>query len=307
MRRALIPPTLIGRAFTSQDAKALGVTVRMLQGPRFRRLFPNVYVIAGTTLTFHLWLQAALLVIPKDAAVSHVTALRLYGFVCRSQMPLHFSTNRMVSTRIREITVHRRKGTLHPRGIDRLPVLGPDRTFVDCATQLTVVQLVQAAEHLIHQGFTTLESLWEFAERSHLDGVQRARRILRHVREGVESPMETLVRLMIVFARLPEPVCNKDIFDDFGNHIARGDLVYFSHRVLVEYDGWQHERDSKQRQTDRSRREALEAEGWRVIVITSEDLKNARMIPWRVFNALKDRGYAGAAPRTSVMWVKWFA
>ena len=279
----------------------------MLQGPQFRRLFPNAYVVAGTILTLQIWLQAALLVIAKDAAASHTTALRLYGFVCGPQMPLHFSSNRKVATRIHDIEVHRRKGTIHPRVLDGFLVLGPDRTFVDCATQLTLVQLVQAAEHLIHRGFTTLEALWTFAEQSHLDGVRRARRVLHHVCEGVESPMETFVRLMIVFARLPEPVCNQNIFDEFGNHLARGDMVYFAHRVLVEYDGWQHERDGRQRQRDRVRREALEADGWRVIVITSEDLKDARMIPWRVFNALKDHGYDGPAPRMSARWLQRFA
>jgi very-short-patch-repair endonuclease len=84
-------------------------------------------------------------------------------------------------------------------------------------------------------------------------------------------------------------------------------MPYFRFKVLVEYDGWWHERDGRQRQRDRVRREALEAAGWRVIVITSEDLKDARLIPWRVFNALKDRGFAGPSPRMNAMWIQWFA
>lgn len=279
----------------------------MLQGSRFRRLFPNVYVVTGTELTLFVWLQAALLVLPFDAVVSHLTALRLYGFVCRAEKPLHFSTNAGVATRIPRVSMHRRQGRLSPRILDGLPVLGPDRTIVDCATILSFVELIQAAEHLIHKKFTTLESLAAYAEQRHLDGVCRTRRILAYVREGAESPMETLVRLMIVFARLPEPRCNRKIFDDFGHFIGRGDLTYSRYKVLVEYDGWQHERNGRQRQKDRSRREAFEAAGWRVIIITSEDLKNTRLIPWRVFNALKERGYTGPSPHMNTSWTTWFA
>ena len=279
----------------------------MLQGPSFRRLLPNVYVVAGTELTFTLWLCASLLALPSDSVVSHVSALRLYGFACRTEMPLHFSTNSGITTRIDRIELHRRQGRLRAGMLERMPILGPERTLVDCGTILGLVELVQAADHLIHMKVTTIESLWAYATASHLDGVRRVRRALTYVREGSESPMDTLVRLMMVFARLPEPECNRKIFDDVGNFLGRGDVIYFRFKVLVEYDGWHHERDGKQRQKDRSRREALESAGWRVIVITSEDLKNKPMIPWRVFNALADRGYQGNPPRMSIMWLKWFA
>lgn len=292
--------------FTSNQAMAAGVTKRTLQGPQATRLFRDVYVVSGTRLTLGIWLRAALLALPADAAVSHLTAMRLYGFSCRDEWPLQFSTNSGVATRIDTLRVHRRQGLLKPRLIGDIPVLGPNRTLVDCCLQLNFVEFIQAAEHAINKKLTTIETLTAFVNEVHLDGVVRARRLLVHVREGAESPMETLIRLMIVFARLPEPKCNKWIRDDFGNVLGRGDLIYFGFKVLVEYDGWWHERNAKQRQRDRVRREAFEAAGWRVIVITSEDLRNARMIPIRVFNALKDRGYAGGQPVTNSMWRVWF-
>lgn len=64
------------------------------------------------------------------------------------------------------------------------------------------MELVQSAEMLLHLKRTSLENLWEYALTRHLDGVVRARRVLHWVREKVESPMETLLRLMIVFARV---------------------------------------------------------------------------------------------------------
>ena len=62
--------------------------------------------------------------------------------------------------------------------------------------------------------------------------------------------------------------------------------MYRRHKVLVEYDGWYHERDAWQRQRDILRREALEAEGWRVIVVTSADMRHPKQIAARVARAL---------------------
>ena len=87
----------------------------------------------------------------------------------------------------------------------------------------------------------------------------------------------------------------------------RGDLVYETNKVLVEYDGWHHERDARQRQRDRKRREQLEAAGWRVIVVTSQDLNSPSLIPLRVHAALRDHGYRGPRPFTNAMWHRWAA
>jgi very-short-patch-repair endonuclease len=61
--------------------------------------------------------------------------------------------------------------------------------------------------------------------------------------------------------------------------------------VLVEYDGWQHERDAWQRQKDHLRREALEAAGWLVIVVTTADMRAPKSVAARVARALMSRGY----------------
>ncbi|WP_369797251.1 DUF559 domain-containing protein [Aeromicrobium sp. Root236] len=61
--------------------------------------------------------------------------------------------------------------------------------------------------------------------------------------------------------------------------------------MLVEYDGWQHERDAWQRQRDHLRREALEAAGWLVIVVTSADMRAPKSVAARVARALTSRGY----------------
>ncbi len=302
-----IPPELHGTAFTSAQAQAVGVSRQMLRGTRFRRLFPDAYTTAATALTLDLQVRAALLTLPSDAAVSHTTALHLRGVDVGRHWPLHFSTNTSAQNRVKEIVLHRRRGRLHPWELDGVPVLGVDRTFVDSATILGVRDLVIAGDWLIHRGQTTLGQLTTYVADRHLDGVRRARRAVRLVREGVESPRETVVRLLLRFARLPEPSVNLVILDGFGGFLARGDLVYEFYKVLVEYDGWHHERDPHQRQRDRERREQLEAAGWRVIVVTSHDLRHPNRIPLRVHAALVARGYRGPRPWMSSEWQRWAA
>ena len=65
-----------------------------------------------------------------------------------------------------------------------------------------------AVDWLIHRHLVTLDGLQRFVDTVHAHGVKQARRAMIFVRERVESPRETVVRLMIVLARLPEPEPN---------------------------------------------------------------------------------------------------
>lgn len=96
---------------------------------------------------------------------------------------------------------------------------------------------------------------------------------------------------------LPEPEIDAELYSDDGAWLARGDLVYRQWKMVIEYDGWQHERDAKQRQWDHLRREQLEAAGWRIIVITTADMAQPRTVTLRVDQALRRRGFDGPAPR----------
>jgi hypothetical protein len=293
--------------FTRADARRAGITDAMLRHRRFRRLFRGLYILASVQLDLTTWCRAALRVSPTDAVMSHLTALRIYGLEIGDPWPLHISTRATTHTQHQGIRTHQRKRRIESRVIRGVLVTSPERTLVDIATKVSLVQLVQACDWMIHHGHTTAERLAAYAVASHLDGVRRLRRCIAYVRAGAESPMETLVRLMVVFARLPEPACNVTILDSAGRFLARGDLVYVDHMVLVEYDGWHHERDARQRQRDIARREELEAAGWRVIVVTVADLTDKRGIVRRIHRALIDHGYAGRPPQFSVMWDRWFA
>ena len=302
------PPELRGVPVTTAMARAHGIGRGTLAGPGWQRVFRGVFVTADTAVDLRMRLAAALMVLPPATLVSHTSAMRLYGLEPGGTRHPHweFSTNRSVPTRLKNVLLHRRERLLHSHLVAGLPVTGPERTFVDCALSLSFVELVQLGDLLVHTGRTTVDRLHEFAHTQHLHGVLRARRTVAFVRAGVESPLETVIRLMLVLARLPEPQCNLDIRDSLGRFLARGDLVYLEWKVLVEYDGWQHERDAAQRVKDIARRERLEAEGWRLVVVTVGDLATPREIPRRVHAALSAHGYPGPTPVMSAMWNRWF-
>ncbi|MGH3359975.1 MAG: DUF559 domain-containing protein, partial [Nocardioidaceae bacterium] len=304
------PPELDGRPFTTREARDAGLTPDNLRASWVTRLMRGVFAYESTELTIRIWIRAALLVLPSDAALSHLTAMWWYGVEVGRWWPLHFSTNSALASRRQEILLHRRRGRMHPTSLSGVRVLGPDRTFVDCAAprfRLSWVQLVQAGDRFVHLGHTRVATLVEYCDRVHLDGVQRARLAARYVRARVESPMETLVRLMLVCARLPEPACNREIRDAIGRFVARCDLVYERYRVIVEYDGMWHRTGRAQRLKDRRRIAALEALGWTVIVITAEDLADKQAVVRRVHRALVANGYDGHPPHFNAMWTKWFA
>ncbi|MET0819868.1 MAG: DUF559 domain-containing protein [Aeromicrobium sp.] len=126
-----------------------------------------------------------------------------------------------------DIVLHRRQGRISTRDVRGVATLGSDRSFVDSATLLGLRDLVCAGDALVRRELTSTEALIDYTVASHLDGVVRAR----------EAAM--LVR----------------------------DLVLSQWRVIVEHDGWHHERDAAQRQKDHLRRERIEAAGrtWRRI------------------------------------------
>ena len=113
---------------------------------------------------------------------------------------------------------------------------------------------------------------------------------------GSESFRETSVRTVLHLAGLPEPEVNPNIVDAQRNFVARGDLPYPRWKVLVDYDGWHHERSASQRQEDIERREKLDKLGWRSVVLTSRDHEDPPALINRVWTMLKLQGYRGPAP-----------
>jgi Protein of unknown function (DUF559) len=277
----------------------------MLRGKRFRRLFHGVYAPVDLELTPWMWAFAALLVLPEGSAIARTTALWLWGVEVGPLLPIHAVTSHPHPVRRPQLICHRRRRPVPSCRRRGVPVTTPELTFIESCQELGFVDRVTAGDWLLRLGHTTPTDLATAVASSTAHGVKRARRALTHVREQVDSPRETILRLMLVFARLPEPTPNLRL-GDRHDFIARPDLVYLAYRVVVEYDGQHHWSTEGQREYDIARREALEAAGWRVIVVTRTGMRRPQDVVQRVYRALREGGYDGPPPRFNDTWCRWF-
>lgn len=126
-------------------------------------------------------------------------------------------------------------------------------------------------------------------------GRRRGRRKLLHalelVREDSWSPRESMTRLTLLDAGLPEPELNGDVFDDHGRFLACIDLLYRRYRVGIEYQG---ERHWTRYAHDVERLDALRAAGWEMIEVTNALSRRPGAVSARVERALRLRGWPGA-------------
>lgn len=102
-------------------------------------------------------------------------------------------------------------------------------------------------------------------------GVSRLREALPLIRTRSASRPESLVRLHVIGAGLPEPELNVDVFAG-GRFLGCVDLAYPALRIAIEYEGEHHLLDPEQWASDIRRYEELIAAGWTVIRVTKTDL-----------------------------------
>jgi hypothetical protein len=164
--------------------------------------------------------------------------------------------------------------------IDVLPVAEPAAAWFQCATLLSTRDLIAVGDRFVSpQGSgrrsqpaqTTIEALASAISTSGgTRGAARARAALASIRVGPQSRMETLLRLLLISAGLPEPVVAPAV--QTRGRVLHPDLAYLRWRVVLEYEGDGHRTDARQWRRDIWRREAFEEAGFRVIRVHSEDV-----------------------------------
>jgi len=119
--------------------------------------------------------------------------------------------------------------------------------------------------------------------------------------------METRLRLLMVFAGLPEPVVNHIEYGPTGGWAKRFDLSYPQLKLIIEYDGRQHSEDDRQWSRDVERREQLDADGWRLIVIRSKDIyAEPQLTLRRITDAMRQAGAANLPRQPNPEWERHF-
>ncbi|MGB7797142.1 MAG: DUF559 domain-containing protein [Pseudonocardiaceae bacterium] len=265
--------TLGGTPFRGSWAVQRGLlTERVLRGPRYRRLFPDIYVLAGAPTDLAARSQAALLLAPGQCVLSGYSAAELLGAGCA---PAEANAELTVpGGDFREqpgLTIHRDL-LADDEILDPLGVTTALRTAWDLARWLPTVEAVVAMDALARVGRFTPQAVLRIQSRyPRARWRRRVPAVIDLSDPRAESPMETRSRMVLVLRGLPRPELQYTVYDELGEFVARLDMAYLWLKLAIEYDGRGH-LTAWQQQSDARRLNRLDAAGWSVLRFTAPDI-----------------------------------
>lgn len=264
-----LPPHLAGRPFLVSAAGADGVARSRTRAKDLVAPFRGVRMPVEMVTTKRLCTALALRMSPEQF-FSHHTAAKLHGLPV-DEGPIHVSAFAPTrEPRVAGVIGHRvAPGSARVVTVDGLRVASAVDAWVSLASSDSLTRVVMVGDALLRRKnpiATISEMEQAVAAAAGARGARRLRRAMGLVRPRTDSPRETLIRLWLLWAGLPEPDVNRAILDDRGRFVAYGDLVFAQYRVLVEYDG-EHHFSAEQALLDVDRLEKIMAQGWRVVRI----------------------------------------
>jgi len=308
----MVPPWMDGVAFTVAEGRRIGLTDATMRRAAFERPFHGVRVAGTSGRTGDPLVDRCgdlRVVLPSDALFSHATAARLWRMPLPARLDdaLHVLTPNRTPVRRPGVIAWTREG--EPAGTDvvrGLPVTTVADTWVSLATMtgtkgglLTREWLVAIGDFLVSGRRTrfgrepALASLDDLADAVERHGSRRGAVALNwaltRIRSPVESPPETLLRLGLLAARLPEPDVQPTIQTAAGDR--HPDLAYVEARLLIEYLGDVHRADPRTWRDDLTRVQLFQDAGYRVILAGAAELSPDGLSAFaaRVRRALRKR------------------
>jgi hypothetical protein len=292
----------LGAPFRGTEALAAGLLTRArLYGPRYRRVYPDVYLPADRELDLATRSRAAyLLVRDRGGVLAGYAAAAVLGVDCA---PDDAPAEVLLATNSRPhpgLLIHRGTATgADLTVVGDLRVTSPLRTAWDLARRLPLVEAVVVVDALaggvrgggsgvaggdpaagtgavtgggaVAGGFAPAELL---ARRAAEPGARGSRRLVEAVALAdprAESPPETRLRVALIRAGLPRPEVQFPVLDEYGFELARADLAYPAAKLAIEYDGSTHFEPSRARR-DRERDGELAGIGWQTLRVVADDV-----------------------------------
>lgn len=258
---------------------------RELRAGRWQRLHRGVYMLGDAVPDPRQRGLAALHAAGEPAVLGFRSAARWYGFtLIDDDDPLSLDPDAHLDEviagpagrrrRTDRLVVHRHQlasGDVVPDG--SVSVTSPVRTLLDLARALELPAAVCAWESALRRHQVNRdELLTAVAEQGGRWKVRTLRRVAALVDVTAESPLETLVRLPLVYAGLV-PQSQLVVVDSTGGFVARTDLGFGQARVAVEADGSGVHGAPAAVFADRTRQNALQAAGWVVLRFTWYDAR----------------------------------
>lgn len=298
-RAAPLPPDL-GPSFTVRRAHDLGVSEDRLRSSDLGRPFVGARTLRPAFTVRDRALAIAPLLEPSQR-FSHLTAAELQGMRLpegRARSELHITySNASRAMRRPGITGHRSRFPAAARTLDgAIRVSAPIDTWCECGEVLAVDDLVVMGDGLLSRRdpMATIGQLRRaVSRRAGRRGTARLRTALDQIRPNTDSARETLLRLMLIRAGLPDPDINAQLRDRDDRLVAHGDLVWPQFGVVVEYDGRHHAESRKQFAIDIRRLNDIAELGLLVIRVDRDLMDERHTLLRRVERALRSRGWSG--------------
>jgi very-short-patch-repair endonuclease len=240
------------------------------------RVFPHVYRLKNAAEDGMTALRAALLHAGPGAALSHTTALAVWG-EWRLERPLHLTVHESVRRAgAPGLTVHRRKGfdpessqCVERRG---LRVTALPRTVIDSWPLLAPAERRPLGLDLARRGLVTADLLDEaLTERPNVAGRRLLRQTIDLIADGCQSELEAHGVLNVFRHRsLPPSVGQFRI--DLPTGRIHLDRAWPEVKLAVELDGARYHTSAEDRRNDLARDAALASLGWVVLRFTYADV-----------------------------------
>lgn len=300
MPRAIpLPESIVDVPFTRAEGLAAGLTQRVFDGRRLRRVHPNVWAVRDLVLTPGLTLLAARKAMPERAHLSHLSRLHQAGLELADVSPVHFTLSGDLHLDLDGIVLHR---TVRLPPLDEEGVT-PSAAWVQMASSAATSDLVVAGDWVLRRGEGTREAIADVVARDPWrPGSREARLVLPLLDGRSASPTESRCRLLLVAAGMPPSGANIDVLRPDGAVLARLDLPFVAQRLSVEYEGRHHLRDPRQWARDLARYDDLRVHGWDYVQVTAEMLRQPKAMVMLVHRRLVARGYRGPGPSFGPAW-----
>lgn len=248
------------------------ITVRIRRG-QLHRVHRGVYAVGTGVLTLRGQLTAAVLACGDDAVLSHRSAAAWWRMLPWDGRDLEVIVRGGAGRTISGIRP-RWSRSLTERDIwrrDHIRVTSPARTALDLAADMTPKALRRMVRQALAERRVTIRQLADVLGRApRHPGARALRAIVADGHVPTRSELEDVALDLLERSGIERPEVNPGLhLDDRDIH---PDLLFRSHRLVIELDSRRWHHDPLTQRDDADKQAILEAQGYRVLRITWQQI-----------------------------------
>jgi hypothetical protein len=234
---------------------------------RLHRVFRGVYSVGRRAVTAQEWASAAVLACGPGTALSHSSAMALWGYWRHWDKPFEVTVvgdRRTTGIRVHRSTTLRRRDLTTQLGVR---VTSPARTLIDMCPRLKDKALKRTVNNALGSLWLTEDQLAEtLAHHPTLPATKRIAKLIGLAGTPTRSGWEDDFPRFCADHGLPAPVMGLP----FHGYIL--DAVFVAERVIVELDSWLFHKGKIAFEADRERDAHTLSHGFVTVRVTEERL-----------------------------------